>query len=235
VDRTHVTDDETGMRIGGGRRRRVTIAAVVAGLVLLPALGAVAGVVVASDFDDVAAGSTHDPGITWLAGAGVTAGCNPAGTLYCPTDPVTRAQMATFMYRLSGNAPGIAPSVDAASVGGFDAGDLLDGPVAHARVQGTSLPINSGFAGVSRPTTGVYCLSLDPALGLGPDDVHAQVTVDWIGSTGNDLFAHYVRNSFGCSAGEFGVRTYRFDIEGGNVVGTEASNQVNFIISVYAN
>jgi hypothetical protein len=70
-------------------------------------------------FDDVSDGSTHAPGIEWLAGTGVTAGCG--GDDFCPGDPVTRAQMATFMHRLSGNAPGIAPSVDSASVGGYGA------------------------------------------------------------------------------------------------------------------
>ena len=53
-----------------------------------------------------------------MATSGVTAGCDSSN--YCPGDNVSRAQMATFMYRLSGNASGIDPSVDAASVDGMD-------------------------------------------------------------------------------------------------------------------
>jgi hypothetical protein len=64
----------------------------------------------------------HEPGIDWLAGSGVTAGCTTS--TYCPGDPVTRAQMATFLHRLSGNADGTPRSVDAARVGGRTAGQL---------------------------------------------------------------------------------------------------------------
>jgi hypothetical protein len=72
-------------------------------------------------FDDGPFG-VHEAGIDWLAGSGVTAGCTTS--TYCPGDPVTRAQMATFLHRLSGNADGTAPSVDAATVGGRSAADL---------------------------------------------------------------------------------------------------------------
>lgn len=94
--------------------RRSALVVLVAVLLVLPSIALGTHV-----FDDVSDGSTHAPGIEWLAGTGVTAGCG--GNDYCPGDPVTRAQMATFMHRLSGNAPGIAPSVDAASVGGYGA------------------------------------------------------------------------------------------------------------------
>jgi N-acetylneuraminic acid mutarotase len=50
-------------------------------------------------FDDTA-GNTHEADINGLAASGVTKGCNPpANTLYCPDDPVTRAQMASFLVR----------------------------------------------------------------------------------------------------------------------------------------
>jgi hypothetical protein len=64
----------------------------------------------------------HEDGVAWLAGSGVTAGCTPSE--YCPDDEVTRAQMATFMHRLSGHAEGVAPAVDAATVEGRSAEDL---------------------------------------------------------------------------------------------------------------
>jgi hypothetical protein len=38
-----------------------------------------------------------------LATAGVTFGCNPPdNTMFCPTQPVTRAQMAAFLHRALG-------------------------------------------------------------------------------------------------------------------------------------
>ena len=43
-------------------------------------------------------GSVHEASIDKLAAAGVTAGCGPAR--YCPEEPVTRAQMATFLARV---------------------------------------------------------------------------------------------------------------------------------------
>ena len=54
-------------------------------------------------FADVS--GTHEPNINAIAGAGITLGCNPAGTLYCPNDLVTRAQMASFLVRGLGLPP----------------------------------------------------------------------------------------------------------------------------------
>ncbi|MCP4964282.1 MAG: S-layer homology domain-containing protein [bacterium] len=52
-----------------------------------------------SSFTDIDS-SIHKADIAALASAGITAGCNPpANTLYCPTDPVTREQMASFLAR----------------------------------------------------------------------------------------------------------------------------------------
>jgi hypothetical protein len=47
-------------------------------------------------FSDVS-GSAHVADISAIATAGITAGC--AASLYCPYNPVTRAQMATFLTR----------------------------------------------------------------------------------------------------------------------------------------
>lgn len=75
-----------------------------------------------SSFDDVPADQTHEDGIGWLVDHGVTIGCEPGA--YCPSDPVRRDQMATFLWRLSGNAPGVPPSVDAATVAGMTPDEL---------------------------------------------------------------------------------------------------------------
>ena len=63
---------------------------------LVRALGLPAGSV---SFSDVG-GSVHAADIEALASAGITKGCNPPdNTLFCPTAPVTREQMATFLAR----------------------------------------------------------------------------------------------------------------------------------------
>jgi len=50
-------------------------------------------------FTDVLASSPFCPNVEWLKNRGVTTGCG-AGTTYCPSDGVTRLQMAIFMNRL---------------------------------------------------------------------------------------------------------------------------------------
>ena len=47
-------------------------------------------------------GNIHEANINALRGAGVTMGCNAEGTLFCPDDTVTRAQMALFLVRALG-------------------------------------------------------------------------------------------------------------------------------------
>jgi len=44
-------------------------------------------------------GNIHEANINKIAAAGITVGCNLAGTLYCPDAKVTRAEMATFIVR----------------------------------------------------------------------------------------------------------------------------------------
>jgi hypothetical protein len=48
-------------------------------------------------FSDVS--GSHTANINAIAEAGITLGCNPAGTLYCPREFVTRGQMAAFLHR----------------------------------------------------------------------------------------------------------------------------------------
>ena len=47
-------------------------------------------------------GHTHEANIDALASAGITAGCATAPLRYCPDQPVTRGQMATFLARTLG-------------------------------------------------------------------------------------------------------------------------------------
>ena len=52
-------------------------------------------------FTDVDDTSPFCGNVTFLRNRGVTLGCNTAGTLYCPGDPVSRLAMAAFMNRLA--------------------------------------------------------------------------------------------------------------------------------------
>lgn len=52
-------------------------------------------------FDDD--GNLHEAAIEAIAAAGITAGCGPS--LYCPTTPVSRAEMAVFLIRALGESP----------------------------------------------------------------------------------------------------------------------------------
>ncbi len=49
--------------------------------------------------------------IIWLAGEGITRGCNAERTLFCPTSSVTRGQMAAFLVRALGLTD-VDPSID---------------------------------------------------------------------------------------------------------------------------
>jgi len=55
-------------------------------------------------------GNTHEAGIEKLVSLGITDGCDPELRLYCPTEPITRAEMAEFLIKaVEGAAPAPAP------------------------------------------------------------------------------------------------------------------------------
>ena len=101
------------------------LAALAALLVLAPAAAFASGGRFVDDEQSI-----FEPSIEWLADAGVTVGCNPPDNdRFCPTDNVTRGQMAAFMQRFAaflGAEDGVVSSADdAASVGGVPAGSLV--------------------------------------------------------------------------------------------------------------
>ncbi len=58
-------------------------------------------------------GNIHEENIEVIAALGITIGCNPpANDHYCPSSPVTRAEMAALMIRALGDTPvpGVMPS-----------------------------------------------------------------------------------------------------------------------------
>jgi hypothetical protein len=106
---------------------RFTIRRAIAGSILAAAaLVGTAGVAHAAfGFDDVNEADTHADGIKWLVDNGITTGCDADS--YCPGDSVTRAQMATFMHRLSGNSS-VLPSVNAETLQGAHLDQLVMKP-----------------------------------------------------------------------------------------------------------
>jgi hypothetical protein len=92
-----------------GRHRRFVLPVLVGMFLAIPAMA-----VADHFFSDVADDSTHAEGIHYVAEAGITTGCT--ATTYCPGANLTRGQMATFLFRASGNAPGVEPSVNAATI-----------------------------------------------------------------------------------------------------------------------
>ena len=182
----------------------------------------------------------------------------PANDQFCPEVDVSRQQMAAFLRRFAGyidaedGTPALADKAttadqattadhattadsattagDADTLDGLDSSDLLARvPVAQALISRTpSVERGFGITKVTRDSTGVFCLELDPALGLTEADIIVSVTVDWFASFGDDLFAQWSSSSFGnCATGEFMVRT--FD----NAAGIDESNDVRFSVVVF--
>ena len=154
-------------------------------------------------FTDVPASSPFCSWIQELARRGVTGGCGP--TTYCPTNPVTRDQMAVFIVR------------------GMTSGGTARSYITRTA---TSRPENRiGTWTVSRPAaspTGVYCMTVTGA------SITTEVlipSVEWGASLGFDLLAYALRTPFQCPAGSFEVRTYQFAAGGTPVL----SNQIEFL------
>jgi hypothetical protein len=89
----------------------------VSALVLIVPLTAFA---TTSLFTDVPDGSPFVDDINWMKTSGITNGCDPASTMYCPADNVTRQQMAAFMHRLATKRV-----VDAGTLDGKDSKDFV--------------------------------------------------------------------------------------------------------------
>jgi len=206
---------------------RTTLVVVATALIVAP-LAAVAS----HNFTDVPDSNTFHADIEAIADAEVTKGCNPpANTLYCPDDFVTREQMAAFMNRLGALAPGKTPVVNAATVEGFSASELLAGsPVASIHFDAPDVVLFAeGIEEVTITETGVYCLRLAPQLGLTAAEVYAQVTAEWGQSLGSDLLAYWQADASACpDADQVGIRTY--DFPGGTPALTA---DVSFAATVY--
>lgn len=82
----------------------------------------------------------------------------------------------------------------------------------------------SGFTSATRTGTGVYCLTLDPALGIDTSKITAIAGIEWGQSTGNNLSAYWYAS--GCAAGQVSVLTYTFAAGANNVPNNAAFSVV---------
>ena len=98
-----------------------------------------------SDFTDTS-GHIFENAIAWLAGEGITQGCNPPlNTKFCPDDRVTRGQMATFLVR----------ALDYSDNGG---GDLFDDDNGHIFETAIDRLATAGVTvGCNPPTNTRFC------------------------------------------------------------------------------
>jgi len=145
VTNDQVTSDQTGTsgRRTGSGRRWVAGAAIAATLALITSLLANA-----SAFDDVRSDAYYSTGVEWMAANGLTTGTSPS--TFDPAENVTRAEFATFVWRMAGSpAPQRAnPFVD------VPRGEFYTDAVVWFAEQGFTTGVAPGFfapeAGMSR-------------------------------------------------------------------------------------
>ncbi len=145
--------------------RRVVVVLTVVVLMVLAAWVGLANRVSAatSQFEDVPDSNVFGTDINWLADAEVTKGCNPpSNTRFCPSNNVTREQMAAFMHRLSGgDSRTLDGRLDALEAGGGVPSDdlaALEAVVAALTVrldavEAENASLQALLAGVSRDET----------------------------------------------------------------------------------
>ncbi len=129
---------------------KLTLAAIL-GLVLIVPLTAFATV---SMFTDVPDTHIFVDDINWMKTAGVTQGCNPAGTEYCPEANVTRGQMAAFMHRLATNG-----AVDAGTLDGKNGTDYMMLPIWKTATGSRSIPAGNQATVNAQCALGKYVVS----------------------------------------------------------------------------
>jgi hypothetical protein len=121
-----------------------------------------------SGFRDVPPGHLFEDDIAWLAGQGVTKGCNPPlNDLYCPDDPVTREQMATFLTRAL-DLPDAPAQQFTDTAGSVHAADI-EALAAAGITIGCNPPVNDEFCPTDPVTRGQMAAFLVRALGLSGD------------------------------------------------------------------
>jgi hypothetical protein len=125
--------------------------------------------------------SIFEADIEWLAGQGITRGCNPpVNDMFCPNDAVTRGQMAAFLVRalgLTDDGGGNSFVDDDGSIFETDIAKLA----AAGITKGCNPPVNDLFCPNDSVTRGQMAAFLVRALGY-TDDGGGDLFVDDDGS-----------------------------------------------------
>jgi hypothetical protein len=117
-------------------------------------------------FTDIA-GSVFEANILKLAAAGITKGCNPpANDEYCPTDYVTRGQMAAFLVRAL-DLTAVDPSIAFVDADGSLFEDNILKLATAGVTRGCNPPANDRFCPNDYVTRGQMAAFLHRADGLG--------------------------------------------------------------------
>ncbi len=117
-------------------------------------------------FTDVPQTHTFYGDIEWLAAEGITKGCNPPDNdMFCPTNPVTRGQMAAFLHRALGGTltPGAAVTFTDIDGLAFEADIEWLGSVGVTK--GCNPPDNDMYCPANSVTRGQMAAFLVRALG----------------------------------------------------------------------
>ncbi|MGA9594905.1 MAG: hypothetical protein WBV06_02000 [Acidimicrobiia bacterium] len=113
--------------------------------------------------------SIFESNIEWLAGAGVTLGCNPpTNDQFCPNDSVSRGQMAAFMQRFAQYL-----GAEDGQVSKADDAETIDGLAPSAFLRNDVIEIAQASGWVPNAGTGT--------------SVEYNVTADVLGGGGNQL------------------------------------------------
>ncbi len=118
-------------------------------------------------------GSIFEPSIEAIADVGITQGCNPpANDAYCPAQPVTRGEMASFLVRALNLSGPVTASVTDAFID--DDGSVHEGninTIAELGItKGCNPPTNDAFCPDESVTRGQMAALLTRAFGYTDDD-----------------------------------------------------------------
>ncbi len=157
----------------------IPVAIVALFVALIPGLA-----IAANPFNDLVPGSVHNSNIDAIYNAGITTGCVP-NQQYCPTDFVTRQEMASFLARAAGLGTN-APVANAKTLSGIAANGLVR---ANAGAQGsTPVTVWTAFQTVATVTI--------TAPGVGFVYLTGAVTVNAV-SSGNAYVSANIIDSTG--------------------------------------
>lgn len=217
------------------RSRGASIALLVSILVLITG----GGVAVASHaFTDVPDDAYYHEATAFMKDTGITSGCTP--TEYCPGNPLTRGQMAQFLWRVSGYGD-VEPMVNADKVDGVDATELASGAgwavVESSGVNFEGAPVVLATVDIVAPTNGVAVVRFDGQAIVDVGDrlvLAASHDADWHINSGNvsveAVSADLDTDSFSHTrAYEVPAGTHTFYAVGENYVETDGSG----VASVY--